>query len=703
MHDSGVTARARYTRRVTSRGWQLLLAAWAALAGAPAPAIDTLSFEAREIVAGDLRLSQFSARLALHPGARTAATLAIARAQAGAGPARLERLHISCRDPVIADPRFGCGAAEVTIGHSPVGRLSLAVSGEYRTDSAAGAGRATLAHFAGGSVEVQGRGAARGWRVEGHATGLQMAALRRLLAPWFELPASWTLEGRVGARLAAHGGAAPLHAEASIALTDVDLSNEDSTLIAEKAAASLDLAVDARGGGYGFDATLRGERGQALASQALFDFGAHPLTMRARGSWRDSVATIDRFDAAAPQLLAMHGEARVSLGAAPALTRGRVVIEALEFPAAYTSLMQIRLAATDFGDLVTTGRASGTIELADNALERADLRLEGFSTYNEREFFMKEVAGELHWAAAGNAAVAPSWLAWSSGGAYGLSGGASRVDFIARAADFALTRPWHMPIFDGAIDIHTLAVSDMGAPAMSLRFDADIDPISMPPLCKAFGWPEFSGRIGGRIPGVELRGNELTVKGDIEARVFDGTIVTSHLRLVDPLGKWPRFFADVRGRNLDLGLVTRTFAVGSITGRLDADILGLELFGWSPVAFDARLETAAGDRSRHRISARAVRELSNVGGGGGGVAQALQSGVLQFFDEYSYDRIGIRCRLANDVCLMSGVEPAPNGYYIVKGSGLPRIDIIGNQGRVNWRQLVGQIVSGLDAQGVVVD
>ena len=52
---------------------------------------------------------------------------------------------------------------------------------------------------------------------------------------------------------------------------------------------------------------------------------------------------------------------------------------------------------------------------------------------------------------------------------------------------------------------------------------------------------------------------------------------------------------------------------------------------------------------------------------------------------------------------MSGVEPAPGGYYIVKGRGLPRIDIIGNQGRVNWRQLVAQIVSGLNAQGVVVD
>jgi hypothetical protein len=688
---------------VTPRTLQALLALLSVFGAARAPAIDTLSFEAREIASGGVRLANVTARLALISPSATEATLEIGRVQSGTGMPPIEHLRLHCRKPLIADPRFGCEAAGLTATRTPLGPLSAELSGEYRIDTSAGAGRLSIAKVAGGRLGATGRVTAQGWQVDGEAPALQLVELRRLLAPWASLPQSWTLDGRAGARLSAHGGAMPFRADVSLSLEDVDLSNEDSTLISEKAAASLALSLEARAGGYRLEATLRGERGQALGGQMLFDFNQNPLTLRARGHWNGDSIDLETIEATAPQLLALRGAAKLALGPSPGLVQGRIVLDALEFPAAYTSLMQIRLAATDFGDLVTAGRASGTVLLAANAVERADLRLDHFSAHNDREFFMKDVAGELHWAAAQDAVVAPSWLSWSSGGAYGLSGGASRVAFVTRAAGFALTEPWHMPIFDGAVDIHTLAVDGAGTPAMSLRFDADIDPISMPPLCKAFGWPEFSGRIGGRIPGVELRGNELSVKGDIDARVFDGTIVMSRLRLVDPLGKWPRLFADVRGRNLDLGLVTRTFAVGSITGRLDADILGLELFGWSPVAFDARLETASGDRSRHRISARAVRELSNVGGGGGGVAQALQSGVLQFFDEYSYDRIGIRCRLANDICLMSGVEPAANGYYIVKGRGLPRIDIIGNQGRVNWPQLVSQIVTGLEAQDVVVD
>jgi hypothetical protein len=158
----------------------------------------------------------------------------------------------------------------------------------------------------------------------------------------------------------------------------------------------------------------------------------------------------------------------------------------------------------------------------------------------------------------------------------------------------------------------------------------------------------------------------------------------------------------VTARNLDLDLVTHTFSIGSITGRLDADIKRLELFNWSPVAFDARLQTSPQDRSRHLISQRAVTSISNVGGGGGGVAAALQSGVLKFFKTFHYDRLGISCQLRDEICLMSGIEPAQTGYYLVKGRGLPRIDIIGNAGRVDWTQLVGQIAASMHSQNIVV-
>jgi hypothetical protein len=133
------------------------------------------------------------------------------------------------------------------------------------------------------------------------------------------------------------------------------------------------------------------------------------------------------------------------------------------------------------------------------------------------------------------------------------------------------------------------------------------------------------------------------------------------------------------------------------------DVLNLETFGLAPVAFDMKLGTPPGDRSRHRISQRAVQNLSNIGGGGGGVTAALQSGLLRFFEEFRYERIGLACKLRNDVCQMSGAGPAPEGtgFYIVKGSGLPRINIIGNNSRVDWPVFMSQVSNALANPGEI--
>jgi hypothetical protein len=50
---------------------------------------------------------------------------------------------------------------------------------------------------------------------------------------------------------------------------------------------------------------------------------------------------------------------------------------------------------------------------------------------------------------------------------------------------------------------------------------------------------------------------------------------------------------------------------------------------------------------------------------------------------------------------MGGIEPSGMGYYLVKGRGLPRIDIIGNQGRVAWPTLVAQLAASTRADVVV--
>ncbi len=170
--------------------------------------------------------------------------------------------------------------------------------------------------------------------------------------------------------------------------------------------------------------------------------------------------------------------------------------------------------------------------------------------------------------------------------------------------------------------------------------------------------------------------------------MFDGTVEAKNLVLLDIFGKAPRVQADVVMQNLDLGLVTRTYSFGNITGRMDARIAGLELVNWQPLKFDARLESSAGDYPR-KISQAAVQNISALGGAG--ASAAIQRSVLRFFEQFGYDKLGWACKLQNGVCEMSGVEDRPPGYVIVKGGGIPAITVIGYNRRVEWQELLNRI------------
>ena len=130
------------------------------------------------------------------------------------------------------------------------------------------------------------------------------------------------------------------------------------------------------------------------------------------------------------------------------------------------------------------------------------------------------------------------------------------------------------------------------------------------------------------------------------------------------------------------------------------------MINWQPVAMDMHFYTPKDDKTPHRISQRAVENLASVGGGG--AAAILSTGFLQFFEVFAYDQIGLRCVLQDAACAMSGAGPAKagpqgRGYYIVKGRGIPRIDVVGFRNTVSWPRLVQQLGAITRSSGPTVN
>jgi hypothetical protein len=664
-------------------------------------------------------------------------------------------VDVTCIDLLIKDPLFACNQGSLAANGGPTGQLAMDASGSYDASNGAVSISGSGLKVAGAVTRFTGKLQWGTWTLDAAGDGLDLVEAGKLGQPWFQLPQGDTLSGHLHFEVAAGGqlsGKTAAHLEAST--SDLNYSNQPGTTVAQNLTVSFTGSASYEPGKLTSDVELQSSAGQALAGAVLLDFAKNPLNLTAHIEPDGKHLNLNRIQVHQAELIDATGFAQLAMGGAAgsgtgvggsAGTRsgtgaaastagvggtGAVTIEQahldiqrLEFAAAYRSFLQLTLATTDFGALNVGGHAIGDIDITNDALTSVNAHIQNVSMADgTARVSLANANGDIHWSSAptappsspatastaqpaGTASVAgppqPSQLSWSASSLYGLIGGPVQMRFVAYGARFALTDNTRFPLFDGALVVHKLDVRNFG-PDAELDFDAQLEPISMPLLSKAFGWPTLSGQLAGRVPGVSYRNHVLTVQGDLSANVFDGIISGSRFKLNDPLGPWPRLDADVTARHLDLDLLTHTFSIGSISGRLDADIKGLELFNWSPVAFDARLQTTPGDESEHRISQRAVTSISSVGGGGGGVTAALQSGVLQFFKTFHYDRIGISCQLRDEVCLMNGLEPAKTGYYLVKGRGLPRIDIIGNAGRVDWTQLVSQISASMHSQNITV-
>ena len=203
-----------------------------------------------------------------------------------------------------------------------------------------------------------------------------------------------------------------------------------------------------------------------------------------------------------------------------------------------------------FKDITGAGAVKGDVEIHSGLPTRAELDLESVTIDSAAAAVSLEgMNGRVNWfddalrtELAGTIEDDRflSRLSWKAGHLWGLELGPAELPFATTGRHFRLLEPVKLPIFDGGLAVETLRVRHAGTDAMYVRFDAAIQPISVSLLSRAFGWPEFQGKLAGSIPGLQLRQGVVTLDGNLEASVFDGRVVVKDLSLSEPFGKFPR-------------------------------------------------------------------------------------------------------------------------------------------------------------------
>jgi hypothetical protein len=498
-----------------------------------------------------------------------------------------------------------------------------------------------------------------------------------------------TLDGRLTLNAATNR---PLRITGPLALTSAALETPDGTIAAEGLGGRfrLEASFAARTTRVALDGEWRG--GEFLFGSAYVALPPTPVAM-------GLVAEGDAAGWRLPRIAWRDGGTLVADGQAEIAADG--TLRGLDLALQSDDLRPVAgrylsgwLGTFGLGALGLEGGMQSRLRLDARGLRAFDARFADMTVRDGGgKFAFEGLTGDLRFSA--DTAV-DSALAWRGGRLYGLDFGAATLTLRSAEGRISLRAPADVPAIGGRLRFDRFELRPPeGERRLEAAFGMTLDDLDLGKLATSLDLPPFRGTVGGRIPDARYANDRLVFEGGLEMRVFDGRIMVSSLAMERPFGVAPTLSADLDFDDLDLLSVTEVFDFGSISGRLDGRLRELRLVDWTATAFDAEFHTQARRGVRQRISQRAVQNISSVGDAS--FVTTLQGQLIGLFDDFGYRRLGFSCRLQNQVCEMGGLEGTAGsgsvggGFTIVEGAGVPRLNVVGFNRRVDWPVLVERL------------
>lgn len=620
------------------------------------------------------------------------------------GIGRVSKVKFYCDELLVFSEQWSCSRGKLSFIHKQTGQQYLTFKAkvikpehEYYQFDVSGL------KLADANLAISATYDSHAWKATVTTPQASLKSVLQLVSPYLNaanvaLLADWSIDSNIiiSANLKGYDNRID-KVDVELTSTAFNLSDSQGKYVTEDITADIALKLDMSKQAWLWQTAIKLKAGQGYGEPIFVDFGETPLSLEAEGQWqpKEGLLVVSQAELKHGSIMQAQGSFTGSLEQINML---EVTVEQADLANLYAVWLQPFFTGTAAAKLELAGNVGLKFQQQASAYQLSINMDDVYIDDEAKRFGLYGLTGQIGWT--NDVQLMPSQLQWQSGYLYAVPMGKSELIAVANESQLKLLSPWILPILDGELRINEFELQRPDQERTQWTFEGLLTPISMESLSGALGWPLLHGKLSGVIPKVTYIDQQIQVDGALLVKLFDGTTVIRDLRLNKPFGSLPQLYANIDLTGLDLETLTRTFDFGKITGKLDGRVSKLRLSNWQPVQFDASFATPEGDKSRRRISQRAVDNLSQIGGGVGGV---LSRSFLRFFEDFSYQRLGLNCKLRNDVCEMSGVAEAEQGYYIVKGGGLPpRINVVGYTRQVDWPDLIDRLNAVSHSSGPVV-
>lgn len=602
----------------------------------------------------------------------------------------LKNIEIQCRRAMYIAKQISCPYANLFVGgmflDKPILNLSLA----YYFNSQRLQFRLSQRALAGGNFTLQVKSAPTGWQAVLNINHVAIDKLLTQLGTLIDLPSGLSLGGSTTLTVKLEGASGVRSASINGQISGFSFSNAEGTQAGKNLAVKIALTVQGNPSKrIKMQGRLTVDRGEMLIDPFYMQIKNKPVTMAVDLVWQPRRLRVHNFVYTHTDIISLQGSGDFALGEKFAINSLMVQSRRTSLKELYSHYLQTWLGEdSQFSHLKMSGAIRAMLNWNKDKIYGVGQLYNVNVEDQQKRFGLIGVNGKIKWH---NRATLLSNLVWSKGYfASSIKLGASQLRASLNGKNIKLLAPWYQPILDGAIRIEEFDLENLGQDNMSVQLRGCLHPISLPALSRALDGPSLKGQISGEIPSVSYSNKHLKIGGKLRIRIFNGDIVAHSLSLDNLFGDQPVLKANIDVSKLNLETLTNVTEFGEIQGQLSGYVRKLHLLNWQPLSFNAHFATPKDDPTPHLISQKAIKNLSDLGGST--AASVISRSVLSIFQDFSYQRIGWGCRLQNGICKMSGAGGyARNGYYIVKGSGLPRIDIIGYNKSVDWNMLITRL------------
>lgn len=290
--------------------------------------------------------------------------------------------------------------------------------------------------------------------------------------------------------------------------------------------------------------------------------------------------------------------------------------------------------------------------------------------------------------------IEAKWIQWESQGWGDLN-----VPLTLKENTLFVPPSIKLHLWGGTAIIEGAKIEDPFGETMEITLGLKLNGLDLSELTKATAPFAVPGSLESDFSEIRVSAKGLATSGNLTIHALGGRIEVSNIRGDTPFSRLREVSMEVLLRDVDLKEVSRLFDFGEMGGVIEGWVRGLTFSFGQPEGFELEIRSVKKRGVKQYVNAEAVNDLSILSSGS---PFSIRKGVLRMINYFPYAKLGIYCKLENDVFTLRGTIHENGVEYLIKKGPFRGIDVINRnpENRIRWKQMVSRLKAVGQGAGV---